>query len=376
MDEEFPLSPFIIEIHERSIIQKFRQNISKRPFKDRNQVSWVGKPFLPLGKLQFEIYYKAFHDIERVLGIKFQKKIVNNDILYVTEDSLRKITEYFYNADLETLKDFNTGRQQSYNDMYESAKKFALGIESFQNFAVKYQKAIFFSHLRWRFTEAMQKCVDDKYFPDSLKNYKNRVFEALPQEKLVLDKAMGDFNQILHESQSHADLFHQKSLYNCMRGLERNAPGLWKMIGNYARTYLIDDYEDIRLPVPYLTFLYRVKQELRSMQKNTHNNVDLMVMEKYPESMNVDKTEIPPEIQAEIIDRVKPQDVDEFWCLIKILGRCGVSRENEHHVLISTNCYFHEALLSIALQSTKLSHNPYNVFEITCDQLQNFIESQ
>jgi hypothetical protein len=313
--------------------------------------------------------------VERVLGLQFQKRITNNNVLYVTEGSLNGITEYYYNAELETLKDFNSGRLQAYNDMHESAMRFALGEEPFQDFAIKYQIGIYYSHLRWRFAEAVQKLVDDKYFPGTLKPYENRVFEALPQEKMPLDDAARDFNRILHDSQSHAGLFKHSSIYACAKDLEREAPDLWNMIGTYARTYLIDDYEDVRLPVPYLTFLYRIKQELRSLQKNPHNYEGLMLVENEPESTSVHKTEIPMEVQQEIVNRVKPNDLDEFWALIKILDKCGVLREKEHHVLISTNCFFHEALLSIALQNTSLSHNPYKIFEMTCDQLSDFIKS-
>jgi len=137
-EQDYHYSPFLIERNESWIIKKYRKHISKKPFSIGYQ-TWVGKPFLQLGRFQFDLYYKALIDIENNLAISFDKWIQNN-IIYVTQESLQKINVYYMNANLNILNDFISMRRQVYDDTCKAAIGFALGTTSIQDFANLYRQ--------------------------------------------------------------------------------------------------------------------------------------------------------------------------------------------------------------------------------------------
>lgn len=327
----------IFMVEPENITEKFVKEITKRDSGD----GWIGKPFIPFGALQLELYWDSILLVEQLTGVDLEKEI-RDSIIYVRKESLEKLNRVFDYWSLEELEGLFHQRLGSVEKLMQLCEEFYNDKTGFEEVCDAYTEAVYHFHLRWRFGKSM-----DELFKEQVKQIPKRfrfsLVNIVELGKSETVQSAEDYVKIVKKAKRRPELF-EKDAFQTIGKLQKENPGLWHKIGEYAQRYMIVDYEDWRVPVQYLQIVRRITKDVQE------KDYEPFLKEQFLVSSDKD----------EILKHVS--DKDQFMRIVSLTFHQGLQKDSEHHYLIRANNLIHERLLHLAGQNGL--ENVYDIFEL------------
>jgi phosphohistidine swiveling domain-containing protein len=351
---------------------------------------WHGRPNYCLGRLQRDLYYRAFLQLEKRFQLTKPLMIKTvGEILYVKYEDDFGLLSHIRKFSLDELEKCLTEWNEAQMKYIQFTQDFVLTKEKAERFLELYQSLVMWMHVAWPLLIAFQDKLREQLKPIPAEHHP-AIFEAIstPQESETL-KSIRDYEKLLARACMHSNMFASRTLD--FVPLKKGGQGgcwftsftdgfalrfkvtpvneihqqlmvkdvvFWNEVLSYAKAYKHTP-ADWRLKPPVDVILERLKQDILSQTDDKAASQRQM-----PKQGKNSRVEIIQKVQPDI---KAPHTFERLLDLSVVLG---VLRENSHHIKIRGQWVIREQFMVLGRRLAEQGRleKSADIFEVSVDE--------